>query len=316
MMLVCGGLADIVTELICARIESLSYDYRFLNLGIYPDGYTVDWRWDEDTVHGTITAPGWTLDLATVSGVFVRYVEKEGHAPMNKIRAGLADAVLAECQMGMMTLLEYLPCPVANRSNPSTSNHSKPYQSLIIRDVGLRVPRTLITNDEAVARGFFEECAGDVVFKSLSGMRSLVRRVEQRDFERLPLLRNCPTQFQEFVPGDNVRVHVVGDQVYATRARTGAVDYRYAHQQGFPLEMEATTVPPQVEEACIKLTRIFGLIFSGIDLKQTPDGEYYCFEVNPSPGFIFYERHTGQPISTALVELLRRGRSARKSGCT
>ena len=48
----------------------------------------------------------------------------------------------------------------------------------------------------------------------------------------------------------------------------------------------------------------FDLLFAGIDLKETPEGEFYCFEVNPCPGFLYYERHTGQPISTALAELL------------
>jgi hypothetical protein len=32
--------------------------------------------------------------------------------------------------------------------------------------------------------------------------------------------------------------------------------------------------------------------------------------VNPCPGFLYYERHTGQPISTALAELLYRGCAA------
>jgi glutathione synthase/RimK-type ligase-like ATP-grasp enzyme len=49
-----------------------------------------------------------------------------------------------------------------------------------------------------------------------------------------------------------------------------------------------------------------GLVLSGIDLRRTPDDEYYCFEINPSPGFIFYERNTGQPISEAVARLLRR----------
>jgi D-alanine-D-alanine ligase-like ATP-grasp enzyme len=45
-------------------------------------------------------------------------------------------------------------------------------------------------------------------------------------------------------------------------------------------------------------------MFSGIDLKITPEGEVFCFEVNPSPGFNFYEVGTGQPISVALADLL------------
>jgi glutathione synthase/RimK-type ligase-like ATP-grasp enzyme len=53
------------------------------------------------------------------------------------------------------------------------------------------------------------------------------------------------------------------------------------------------------------------LLFTGIDLKLTPDGEYYCFEVNPSPGFVYYERYTGQPISAALADLLHAGPDTR-----
>ena len=49
------------------------------------------------------------------------------------------------------------------------------------------------------------------------------------------------------------------------------------------------------------------LLHAGIDLKETPDGEWCCFEVNPCPGFIFFERHTGQPISLALAEFLHAG---------
>jgi len=41
-----------------------------------------------------------------------------------------------------------------------------------------------------------------------------------------------------------------------------------------------------------------------------PDGEWYCFEINPSPGFIYYERHSGLPISAALADLLHGTASA------
>jgi glutathione synthase/RimK-type ligase-like ATP-grasp enzyme len=71
--------------------------------------------------------------------------------------------------------------------------------------------------------------------------------------------------------------------------------------------MEPTEVPAAVGQACLRLARRLDLVLAGIDLKHTPEGEYYCFEVNPSPGFLYYEQHTGQPISAALAELLRNG---------
>ncbi len=48
-----------------------------------------------------------------------------------------------------------------------------------------------------------------------------------------------------------------------------------------------------------------GLLVAGIDLRLTPDDEWYCFEVNPSPGFTFYEDAGGQPIAAAIAGLLR-----------
>src|SRR5206468_11534301 len=115
-----------------------------------------------------------------------------------------------------------------------------------------------------------------------------------------------PAQFQAFVPGRNVRVHTVGERVFATRIESEAVDYRYAHLDGLTARLEPVALPPPLKAACLGLAHAFDLLFAGIDLKETPEGEFFCFEVNPCPGFLYYERHTGQPISTAHDELLIR----------
>jgi glutathione synthase/RimK-type ligase-like ATP-grasp enzyme len=307
MILVCGGLTDIVTELLCARLEHQGYAYRLFDQGRYPTGYRVAWTWRGGAPVGTIEGPDWRVDLAEVTGAFVRYVSRNGHAPFPSVPANLETAAIAECQAGLLALLEYLPCPVANRAAGSMSNHSKPYQARLVREVGLLTPRTLITSDPAAARACCDECGGAVIFKSLSGVRSIVRRIEARDLDRLATLRHGVAQFQAYVPRDNVRVHTVGDAIFATRVRSEAVDYRYAEQQGHALEMTPTTLPPQVAEACVALARAMNLCIAGIDLKESPDGEWICFEINPSPGFAFYEQWTGQPISAALADLLRGG---------
>jgi glutathione synthase/RimK-type ligase-like ATP-grasp enzyme len=65
-----------------------------------------------------------------------------------------------------------------------------------------------------------------------------------------------------------------------------------------------------VTAACLRLARALDLLIAGIDLKVTPDGEHYCFEINPSPGFSYYEHGSGQPISAALADLLHHGETA------
>jgi len=306
VILVCGSLTDIVTELFCARLEKLKYDYRLIDLGVYPDRYQVKWTCEQEIRTGSIAAQGWHVELRDVTGVFARYVG-ERTRKCTTLSGDLSDAAAFELQAGLMSLWEHLPCPVANRIGGALSNHSKPYQLLIIRQTALRIPETLLTSDPDAARAFYEEHAGRVIFKSVSGIRSVVRCMERSDIDRLSHLRNGPAQFQAFVPGDNVRVHTVGEEVFATRVHSDAVDYRYAHQQGASVEMEPIELPPFVGNACLELADAMDLTVAGIDLKVTPEGEWYCFEVNPSPGFAYYEQHTGQPISAALAETLRRG---------
>ncbi len=307
MILVCGGLADSVTELVCARLEDLGFAYRLLDFGTYPAGFQVCWQWQDAHPVGYIAGDDWRLDLEEISGVFARYLGLEGRAPLAAVAPEMTFAIHAECDTGVVALLEHLPCPVANRVGGGLSNHSKPYQTLLIERCGLRVPPTLVTNDPRAARDFYDEHCGEVIFKSISGVRSIVRRVKQTDLDRLHLLAHGPAQFQAFIPGENVRVHTVGDEIFATRVKSESVDYRYARRDGNNIEMEATSLPDQVSMACLRVARELDLLIAGIDLKQTPGGEYYCFEANPAPAFSFYEQGTGQPISLALAHLLRDG---------
>ena len=303
MILVCGGLADGVTELVCSRLQDCGYPYRLLDLARFPEDYRISWRWTDRGPEGWI-APRIGASISTRSAVFT---SGSSDPTIARQLAGLDPtdlaALRAEGDLSLMALLEDLECPVVNRIGGGLSNNSKPYQALVISRMGLKVPPTLVTSDPTAARAFHAE-HGDVIYKSASGIRSIVRRLGPDQLARLYLLRDGPAQFQAFIPGRNIRVHTVGDRAFATVIESEAVDYRYAHLDGLTARLEPITLPPTVEAACIRLAHAFDLLFAGIDLKETLDGEFYCFEVNPSPGFLYYERHTGQPISTALAELL------------
>ena len=310
MILVCGGLADTVTELVCARLEDCGYPYRFIDLGTYPSGHQIKSYWNGSRPSGFISGPDWKLDLDEVTGVYARFLGPEGRASRPDTTPETLSAMHFEYDTGLLSVLEDLPCLVVNRVSGGISNNSKVYQALIVRQFGLLTPPTLVTNDPAAARNFYEDCGGEVIYKSLSGIRSIVRRVKPDQLDRLSLLRNCPAQFQAFIPGDNVRVHTVGDELFATRVLSDVVDYRYAKREGGDVEMEPIMLPDNIAEACFNLAQHFDLPLAGIDLKLTPSGEYYCFEVNPCPGFLYYEKYGAQPVSLALANLLYRGSTA------
>jgi len=309
MILIAGGIADKVTELVCARLDACGYRYRLFDLGRYPDGYGLTMRWADGARGGAFTGPDWRLESEAISGAYVRFLGPEGRVLDPALPEAQARELQLEADTALMFALDDLPCAVVNRMGGGMSNNSKPHQLLLIARAGLRVPPTLVTNDPAAVAAFRAE-HGALIYKSASGIRSIVRQLDDGHAARLGLLRHGPAQFQAFIPGCNVRVHTVGEQLFATRVRSEATDYRYAGREGAAIEMEPAELPDDVAAACRRVARDLGLLHAGIDLKETPDGAWYCFEVNPCPGFLFYERHTGQPISLALAELLRAGAAA------
>jgi glutathione synthase/RimK-type ligase-like ATP-grasp enzyme len=256
-------------------------------------------------VGGRLVIDGCVWPLEQFRGVYVRLMddrmlpelrdEPEGSA-LRRYCRWLHDALMQWCEL--------TPARVVNRTAPMASNSSKPYQAQLIAGQGLEVPETLITNDPAEVLAFRQR-HGRLVFKSISGVRSIVQTLEGEHLERLESVRACPVQFQQFIEGPNVRVHVVGRQVFATEARTEATDYRYAGSQvGEGAELRAVELPEELKARCQSLGQAMGLAFSGIDLKITPEGKVYCFEVNPSPAYSYYEANTGQPIALAVARYL------------
>ena len=304
MILVCGGLADPVTRFFCDRLKEHGVAYRFVDQRVFPCGYSMSYRWQKDALTGWFASPEWRIGLAELTGVYLRHLNPVLRKTIKLDSSKISRSLHTENDLALESVFADLPCPVANRFAGGTSNESKPYQALLIRRSRLRIPPTLVTNDLSAAGQFYDKFAGRVIYKSLSG-RSIGTRLLSKD--RLPHLfssSRVPLQLQEFIPGANVRVHVVGDQLIATRISSEAVDYRFAIRENYPVRMEQTSVPESVAEDCIRLTEECGLLFSGIDLKETPAGEFYCFEINPSPAFSFFERITNQSISLALMSLL------------
>jgi glutathione synthase/RimK-type ligase-like ATP-grasp enzyme len=185
-------------------------------------------------------------------------------------------------------------------------NGSKPFQAMQIQTFGFRTPETLITTvPDAVLE--FQARQGTLIYKSVSGVRSIVSRVKPEHTDRLAFLRWCPTQFQQHVPGDDYRVHVVGEAIFTARIVSTADDYRYASRQQGHADMERAELPRDVAERCRRMAHALCLPLAGIDLRRTPEGEWYCFEVNPSPGFTWFQDSTGDAIDQAIADLLLAG---------
>jgi glutathione synthase/RimK-type ligase-like ATP-grasp enzyme len=198
---------------------------------------------------------------------------------------------------------EFTSAAVLNRPSAAASNRSKPYQLGPIRAAGFAVPDTLVTTSPDDVRAFWAE-HDKIVYKSVSGVRSIVATLDPDDGDRLGDVVACSTQFQQFIDGVDHRADVVGDTVLACRIHSAAVDYRYPAASGRITTMSAVILRDDVEDHCRRLARTLGLSLAGIDLKLDRYGQWWCLEVNTAPGFIWFENHTGLPITDAVAHLL------------
>jgi glutathione synthase/RimK-type ligase-like ATP-grasp enzyme len=192
---------------------------------------------------------------------------------------------------------------IVNRPSASLPNNSKPLQGQLIRRFGLRIPETLVTTDPEVAHEF--SCRhGEVVYKSISGVRSIVHRLGKDRCPKLNDVANCPTQFQRYVQGDDLRVHVIGETVHTLRIQSDCDDYRYAACNGGHVKASEMELDPATAESLRAIVRQVGLWVAGVDLRITATGEIYCLEINPSPGFTYYEQLGGVSLAGQVAALL------------
>ena len=262
------------------------------------------------TLTGTIRAGGRLVELARITGAYLRPVEPELVPELDGQPETAPELTHARRMQEILTgFTEAAPgingCRVANRLSAMASNGSKPYQAQVIVRHGFSSPDTLISTDPQEVLDFAARHE-QVVYKSCSGIRSIVTAFDPvADRERLQRLRWCPVQFQERVVGPDVRVHVVGGDTFAAIVDSTAVDYRYAQTQvGVDARLRAYQLDDDIAARCVALAAALDLPFAGIDLKLAADQRVICFEVNPSPGFSWYESATGLPISRAVARWL------------
>ncbi|UOX91115.1 RimK domain-containing protein ATP-grasp [Amycolatopsis sp. FBCC-B4732] len=300
-ILLWGLVRDQPMAAVRTQLERLGAPVRFLDQRqVLETTVQVDGGRTSRTV---VTVAGRAFDLDRVQAAYVRPHDSTQLPGLRTRPPGSVEwRHAAEVDQVLNAWTDRTGAYVLNRPEAAAGNASKPFQLRAIAGAGFAVPPTLVTNDPDRVADFLRE-HGDVIVKSASGVRSRVRRV--RPEERFADVAACPTQFQRRVPGTDVRVHVVGAEVFAVEVDSDADDYRYARVLGHrdPV-LTSIELPPEVTLRCFDLAKRLGLPVAGIDLRRTPDGEWYCFEVNPSPGFTYYESQTGQPIAAAVAGLL------------
>ena len=217
-----------------------------------------------------------------------------------------------ECHEAVAGLWAALDLTWVNPPALDEAAHHKPYQLAVARQVGLPIPRTVITNDPVAAERLVSEIGpARTVYKTFLASEDCWRETRIVRPEEVPLLdrvRLAPVIFQEYVAAvADIRVTVVGDEIFATAVTPAPGGYTVDYRMDLGgARFAPTSLAAETERKLRAFMERLGLVYGAIDLRRTTEGEEIFLEINPAGEWRFVEERSGQPITEAMAALLAR----------
>ncbi len=189
----------------------------------------------------------------------------------------------------------------------------KPVQLRQAVACGLRVPRTLITNDPRAAQKFVVDvdqavCKpfGGAGVSDDNGFRHVFTTRVSADQCANPNISRTMHIFQEWVPKEcEARLTVVDNRFFTARIDAASdaahVDWRSDYHS---ISYTAIETPGLVRSGVSALLESLGLRFAAVDFIVDPGGQWWFLECNPNGQWAWIEDETGLPIASALADAL------------
>lgn len=195
----------------------------------------------------------------------------------------------------------------------------KPLQLKVAREAGLRIPKTLITNDPEEVPRFHRECGTPIVYKTLDsglphrpggrpcGLPTIVPHDLSPDV--LSRLRYSPCVFQELIDkAYELRITVIGGKFFTVRVDdTDDEGGPPADSRGFPGTARYTRVPlpDETEKGLRRLMDSFGLAYGAIDIAVDRAGEHHFLKMDPAGQFAWLDDEVpGLDLAGAMADYL------------
>lgn len=317
MILIVGRLDDPHTKLVADALDRKGRRWAAVDTGAFLAN-RISLRQQGTRWTGRLKTADAEIDVETVRSVWYRRIAPIQPPP----GLGREDQLLAlgEGQLILDGLWRILgDRRWVNSPAGTDAATSKLHASDVAARAGFRVPTTLLTNDPADLKPFYDAHPQGIVYKTLSqhtrskdGQRQgiFTTKVRPQDLDRAASIAKAPCCFQELVPKRaDWRVIAIGSRLFPCEiASQGSdrtkVDYRSEAEQ---LPHRLAALPPEVDRLCRKVMADLGLLFGCIDLVETPEGDFHFLEVNPSGNWYWIEQQTGAPLLETFVDLLSGG---------
>lgn len=306
IVLIVSAPEDIHATTVAKHLAALGARPELVDLRRFPTEMSVSLAYGSSTDIVLQLAGGANINARDITSVWWRRPQRPEISPQI---AELPHRQFAhnEVMLTLNGLWQTLECQWVNPIKADAAAGHKPYQLKIAPQVGLEIPDTLITNDPVKAAEFIESHRGKVVYKALAGLPDAWRETRLlRDEERslLSAVQYAPVIFQELIEGNDLRITIIGEEIFAAEMDTSKSRYPYDIRMDMTVPARQVTLDAGTAEALLRLMKKLGIVYGAIDMRRRPDGSYVFFEINPAGQFLYIEELTGAPISKALASRL------------
>lgn len=314
-----------VVERVAAGVEKRGARALRFDTDLFPSDVRLSSRFRGREETARLKSAAFELDRDEVRAVWARkmWLPRLPEDLDPRVREGCVRETSAAIR-GFLSALDG-PARWVNGVTQTIEGEDKLRQLRVASKLGLRTPRTLVTNDPDEVRAFRAD-VGPMIAKMLTPLSVSMggsdffmhtNLVRDEDLEHLGGLRSSPMVFQEHVAKScELRIACVGDRAFvgridASQSERGQVDWRRSR----PGEVHWTRgeIPSDVAQKLAALLRELDLSYGAVDVIVTPDGEHVFLEINPSGEWGMLERDLELPIADAIAaELMKPANGERK----
>ena len=319
MILIISSKSDIHVDAVIPHLNNAGTPFIRLNTEDFPQKADLVWELEKGQSDGTLKLYGLhEVKLSQITACWYRKTEPPKASKKLKTKQAKE---FAESESS--AFLDGLYAFLADRfwiNYPFDIIQTKQKQPnlALAAELGLSVPKTVITTNPQAAKEFFEKCKGNIITKTLSNYAYLddekkyrpifTSKVTPTDMDHVEDFVFAPTQLQEYIEKKiELRVTIVGEKIFAceihsqesTKANVDWRDYDFDNVKHLPHKL-----PKDIEEKLLQMLKNLNLHFGAFDLILTPDNRYVFLELNPNGQYLWIELLTKLPISKTIAELL------------
>ncbi len=320
MVLVISSKHDSHINLVASHFEKKGISWVRMNTEDFPRNVDLSFNPEDKEGFLFIKDSQIKFKISDIKSVWYRKPEPFdiSHFEVNEESKEYLASEFNEVLQGLYAILHKVKW--INHPLKSKLPHRKMLQLSIAKNVGFKIPETIISNNQTEVFQFAESLNWELAIKSIGALsvssmqddKIIQYGIYTRKIDKEELMLHAdkiqymPTMFQEYIEKDfEIRVTCVKDKIFGCKIHS-QLDEKTKEDMRFNIKglKHEFYDCSAIEERILNYMNYFNLEFACFDFAVTPQQEVIFFECNPNGQWQWIEDSIGSQISKAIADYL------------